>query len=410
MSGGPLEVDVLISGAGPVGGLLALRLAQGGLGVGVVDPHLSLVPKVQETVQDNVKEDWRMYAIAQGLLPFLETVGLWQRIASHAAPIQTIRTTLSRGKGLVIYRAEDVGAEALGWMVPSALLRRALAQLLEEGGATLWQRATRIGNWKAGEEGVDVSLDDHPSVRTKLLIGAEGRHSPLREQVGGSILKGAYDHVALVGTVAHTQDHCQTAFEHFTPDGPLALLPCQGRHAAVVWSVKAPRAEALLAEPQLFLHALVHHFGWGLGDLRLVTPLQGHPTALTLPLRVVAQRVALVGDAAHVLHPLAGQGLNLGLRDAASLSQAILQAYRLGLDWGGSTVLSPWARTRRMDHWSLAGLTHGLVRLFEKDHWLLNKTASLGFRAVEGWAPLKTFFMHQAMGLSKGSHREPDAG
>lgn len=383
------NLDLLISGSGLIGTSLACALAKTGLRIGLVDP---LHPGQK-------KEDGRLYAISYGSAADLRDWGIWERVEAHVTPIQKIRITQKGGGDGLTYQATDVGVEALGFMVPSLLLQQAVWEQLKTCQDITLLMPDTVKAWKPDDRGLCVTLESGLAFRTSLLAGAEGRMSRLREAIGGSTLKHPYNQTALVLTVAHSQEHHHIAFEHFTPDGPLAFLPLQGKRSAVVWSLSPARAAALAADPHVLLHALIHHFGWGLGDLRIVSPIQTYPLSLIMPYQTWDVRTVLLGDAAHVIHPLAGQGLNVGLRDVAILSQKIRQAHALGLDIGSITLLEQMGKERRGDHWSMAALTHGLVRLFQWDNPLLNRGVALGFWGVQRFSPLKKFLTRRAMGV-----------
>ena len=391
--------DVVISGAGVVGSCLALALGRKGLKVGLIDTApLSPAPEKPH--------EGRAYAIAYGSSLFLKTIGVWESLCHPTPPpgITTIRTSQSGSDQALVYQASDLNQDALGFMVPSPVLKHHLERCLAEVPTVTRLQPAEITTWQAQDSHVDLTLQSGLALRTPLLVGAEGRTSRLREDLGGRAFTAAYTQRALVCTLSHSRPHQGIAFEHFTPQGPLALLPLAGNQSGLVWSLEEPLASAMLDDPTLLLHAVIHHFGWGLGDLQMSSPLQAYPLTAHLPFTPYSKRVLLIGDAAHVIHPVAGQGLNLGLRDAAHLADTIHTSYNLGLDWGSLSTLEGYVRDRRWDQWSMVATTHGLVHLFALQNPWVRKIRALGLTSID-WIPyLKKTLIRQAMGLNASSH------
>jgi 2-octaprenyl-6-methoxyphenol hydroxylase len=311
--------------------------------------------------------------------------------------------------------------EPLGHIVENLAIRRALqARAAKMANLTLLA-PVRLASVDRGPAAVSAVLDDGRQIRAQLIVGAEGKASPLREMAGIRVTRWDYPQAAIVCTVAHEAPHEGVAHEHFLPAGPFALLPMTpgdeggdgggdgtgagdasgGRHrSSLVWTERRALAPAMMALSDAdFAAELQRRFGDGLGRLRQAGGRWSYPLGLMLAEDCVAARLALVGDAAHVIHPIAGQGLNLGLRDVAALAETLVDARRLGLDLGSTEVLARYQGWRRVDGALLAVATDGLNRLFSNDFGPLRLVRDLGLAAVDRTPPLKRFFMRQAMGL-----------
>jgi 2-octaprenyl-6-methoxyphenol hydroxylase len=248
---------------------------------------------------------------------------------------------------------------------------------------------------------IRLSLKSGDVLEAALWVGAEGRHSSLKQHVSFGQTRRHYGQHALVFDVAHTEAHGGRAFEHFTPDGPLAFLPLQGKRSAVVWSLSSELALSLKENPEALLHALIQHFGWGLGELTLAGDVSAYPLSLEMPWQTVSPRCLLIGDAAHAIHPVAGQGLNVGLRDVMRLVDHFQKTKERGLDSGSLTVLQAYDQQRKKDRWSMAAVTHALVRGFERP--ALRRPAAVAWDAsvgmIKAFPVLKRRIMRHAMGL-----------
>ncbi len=339
---------MLIAGAGFAGLALAIALRQG-LGeaftVTVADPALG----------GAARNDARASAIAAAARRLLESVGVWQRVADEAQPILDMAITDSRLNDtvrptLLTFAGEVEQGEPFAHMVENGLLQRALLDRANQEGVVL--RATAVAEFEyarrddqpRAETGVssriDVACDNGARVSVRLLVAADGARSRVREQAGIKTVGWDYGQAAIVTTVAHERDHHGRAEEHFLPAGPFAILPLKGRRSSIVWTEDAREAARIVALPEAEFHSeLERRFGLHLGELRVVARPRTFPLGLHVARSFVAERIALVGDAAHVIHPIAGQGLNLGLRDVAALAEAVADAARLGLDVGAADVL-----------------------------------------------------------------------
>ncbi len=396
-----MSVDVCIVGAGPVGGVLACRLAEAGLSVAVVD-RAALPP------MEHPSFDGRAYAIAAGSRPLLDAAGVWAALPLPAGPIDQIR--VSDGKPgrpasplFLHFDQKDLGGQPLGWMVEARSLRVALnARLHEKNGIAVYAPAQARIVRRA--DGAQVTLDNGQSFSARLVIAAEGRDSPQRRQSGITASRWSYPQSAIVCAIAHEKPHNNIALEHFLPAGPFAQLPMAPGEAgqnlsSIVWTERRETAPRLMAlDDASFGAELSVRLGDHLGAIRPVGRRWIYPLSAMYVHRMVAERLAIVGDAAHGIHPIAGQGLNLGLRDAISLAGLLIDAYRAGEDVGGAALLKSYERSRRLDHVSMLLATDGLDRLFSTDNPLVRMVRDLGLGGVQRMPGLKRFFMRRAMG------------
>ena len=409
-----LDTEVLIAGGGMVGLTLGVALAGAGVATVVAD---AADPATLQTAA----YDGRSAAIARGTQQALSALGIWTGMAAAAEPILEIR--VSDGKigaaaspFFLHYDHRELGPgreEPLGYIVENLAIRRALqARAAEMANLTLLA-PVRLSSVDRGPAAVSAVLNDGRQICAKLIVGAEGKASPLREMAGIRVTRWDYPQAGIVCTVDHEAPHEGVAHEHFLPAGPFALLPMTpgdggapegafggGHRSSLVWTERRALAPAMMALSKAdFAAELQRRFGDGLGRLRQAGGRWSYPLGLMLAESCVAARLALVGDAAHVIHPIAGQGLNLGLRDVAALAETLVDARRLGLDLGSMQVLARYQTWRRVDGSLLAVATDGLNRLFSNDLGPLRLARDLGLAAVDRAPPLKRFFMRQAMGL-----------
>ncbi len=394
-------LDVCVVGAGPVGGTLACRLAQAGLQVAVVD-RASLKP------MEHPGFDGRAYAIASGSRGLLEEAGIWEALPLPTGPIEQIR--VSDGKPgrpasplHLHFDARDVGEDPLGWMVEARSMRVALNRKLHAL-PNLAVHAPAEAQVTRHADHATVSLDDGTSFDARLVVAAEGRGSPLRRQAGLTAARWSYPQSGIVCAISHERPHHRTALEHFLPAGPFAQLPMAGGEAgenisAIVWTERAAIAPKLMAlDDAAFGAEVALRLGGHLGAVRPVGQRWVYPLSAMYVHRVVADRLAVVGDAAHGIHPIAGQGLNLGLRDALALSRLVMRAHEAGEDVGAAGLLAGYQRARRADNLSMLLATDGLDRLFSTDNPVVRTARDLGIAAVHRMPALKRAFMRQAMG------------
>lgn len=396
-SGEPIQSDVAIIGGGLVGAALALALARQGLASVVCDP----VPLERSL---GAEFDGRAYAIALASRRFLDHLGVWERLAPDAQPINDIVVSDSRpgerASSLCLhFDAGELGPDGFGHMIEDHLLRRAVLEaaraepevtLLDGVGAELDSR---------DDLGAELRLSDGRALRAPLVVGCDGRRSALAAAVGIERYDRPYDQVGLVCAVGHEKPHAGVAHELFLPSGPFAILPLTGDRCSLVWTERADMAEAFRdVSDAVYLAEVSRRFGDFLGPLHLIGERWAYPLSMSMARRFVADRAALVGDAARGVHPVAGQGLNYGFRDAAALAETLGAALRRGEDWGALHVLERYERWRRPDSWAMALATDGLNRLFSNDVGPLRWARRLGLAGFGRVGPLRRAAMRYAAG------------
>jgi 2-octaprenyl-6-methoxyphenol hydroxylase len=392
--------DVLIAGGGFAGLALACALRQS-LGpsfrVAVADPAFARPPS-----------DARASAIAAGARRLFETIGVWAAVADDTQPILDMVITDSKLDDAVrptflTFGGEVAPGEPFAHMVENTPLLAALVERATQGGVVLLPTSLKEFSLRSpsAHRRVTAELGNGQAHATRLLVAADGAHSRVRAGAGITCTSWAYPQSAIVTTVAHERPHHGRAEEHFLPAGPFAILPLKGLRSSIVWTEEASEAQRIVALPDDAFHAeLEARFGLHLGEIVAVGPRRAFPIGLAIARAFVAERVALIGDAAHVIHPIAGQGLNLGLRDAAALAECITDAARLGLDPGGPDVLSRYQRWRRFDTVAMGITTDGLNRLFSNRSDVLRLVRDIGLGMVDRLPRLKDSFIHQAAGLA----------
>ncbi len=404
----PTRFDVAIAGGGMVGMTLAVALADAGFAVAVVDA----LPVEARTA---AAYDGRSSAIAAGSKRVLEMLGLWQGMAAAASPILDIRVSDARvgepASALFLhYDHRDLArpgdaAEPLGYIVENRAIRRALLDALAARPSLAHFAQATVAGFVAKPGGIILALADGGAIEASLAVAADGRDSPLRLAAGIRLAAWDYPQTGIVCTIGHELPHGNVAHEHFLPSGPFAVLPMvddeHGHRSSIVWTERRERVPAILAlDDAGFSAEIERRFGSSLGRIRVIGGRWAYPLRLQHAERYVAPRLALVGDAAHAIHPIAGQGLNLGLRDVAALAEALVDAKRLGLDIGEGMPLERYERWRRVDNLLLAASTDLLNRLFSNDIGPLRLVRDLGLAAVNRAVPLKRFLMRHAMGLA----------
>lgn len=389
--------DVVIGGAGFAGLALAIALREA-LGesftVAVADPALGH-PK---------SRDPRASAIAAAARRLFEAIGVWDRVAGQAQPILDMVVTDSKLEDAVrpaflTFGGEVEPGEPFAHMIENRLLVDALVEKAKALGIDL--RATAVTGFAHSRNAVDVTLADGGPLSARLLVAADGARSQIREQAGIVTHGWDYDQAAIVCTVAHERDHHGRAEEHFLPAGPFAILPLTGRRASIVWTETRREAERIVALPDDEFHdELERRFGLHLGDLSVTGPRRAFPLGLFTARSFIGERLALIGDAAHIIHPIAGQGLNMGLRDVAALAEVIADDARIGLDIGAPHVLERYQRWRRFDTMTMGVATDGLNRLFSNRSDVLRLARDIGLGLVERMPALKSVFIREAAGFT----------
>ena len=390
--------DVIILGGGLIGLSLAAALDASGLTCSVVDP-------VDPESWANAGFDGRTSAVSSSSRRMLEAIGVADHLPAPGCPIRTIRVADGLKPGGLAFEPPQSDDEPLGWMHENRHLREALRARAQAGPRInlYWQsKAARIDR---GDHRVAVTLEDGRELRAPLLAVAEGRNSPTREAAGMRIARWQYDHAAIVSTVRHERPHEHVAWEIFYPAGPFALLPMtddeHGHRSAIVWSVRKADAAGFLAlsDEQFAAEAKVAMGGF-LGKLALLAPRSTYPLGFHHAAKITDRRLALVGDSAHAIHPIAGQGLNLGFRDVAALTQVLVEGARLGLDLGDRQLMDRYQRWRGLDTLMVAMATDGLTRLYGIPGRLPSAVRRLGMAVTGRIGPLKDRLAAEARGTS----------
>jgi 2-octaprenyl-6-methoxyphenol hydroxylase len=392
------DKDVLIAGGGFAGLTLAVALRQA-LGptfsVSVADPALG----------SSHAKDERASAIVAAARRLFETIGIWGSVAGKAQPILDMVVTDSRlndavRPALLTFAGDVEPGEPFAHMIENRHLVEALEEKARELAVVF--HATPVAGFAAdaSSQRVAVTLADGGAIASRLLVAADGARSTIRQGARIATHGWNYGQSAIVTNVAHERDHGGRAEEHFLPAGPFAILPLQGRRSSIVWTESAPEAARIMALPDdAFLAELEQRFKLHLGEIQLIGARRAHPLGFFVARSFIAERIALVGDAAHVIHPIAGQGLNMGLKDVAALAEVIADAARLGLDPGSAGVLERYQRWRRFDTMAMGFATDGLNRLFSNHSDILRFARDVGLGMVERLPPLKQLFIREAAGL-----------
>ena len=393
------DTDILIAGGGLNGPALALALAQGGLRVTVIDARPT-------PARAEAGFDGRSYALAIASRRLLSMIGIWQRVGDLAQPIHRIKASDGlAGQGpapfFLTFDAAEIEEGPMGFLLEDRHLYGAfLAAMAEQRNITLLSGET-VTDQSVSANSVTVTLALGQTLSARLLIGCDGRGSGTATRAGIRRVGWGYGQTALVTAIRHEKDHEGTAHQFFMPEGPLAILPLKGgHHSSIVWSETEENAARIHALPDdQYLAALRPRFGDFLGEIGLAGDRFTYPLSLSLAERFIAPRVALVGDAAHGVHPIAGQGLNLGLRDVAALAQVLIEAARRGEDIGSQTTLEAYQRWRRFDSTALALGMDTVNRLFSNDNPVMRAGRDIGLGIVNALPGLRRRFIRQAAGL-----------
>ncbi|MET0437846.1 MAG: FAD-dependent monooxygenase [Devosia sp.] len=384
--------DVAIVGGGPVGMTLALALVQSmrGIRVALIDRRPLSVPK-----------DNRASAIAAGVRRVFDALGVWAEMEAHSQPITAMRITDS-GSGDIArplflqFDGEVAPGEAFAHMVPNTASQAALLGAM--GDLVTVIAPAEIADWSEGR----LTLADGRAIVAPVIVAADGAQSALRQRAGIGTTGHDYHQTGLVATITHELPHDGVAYEHFRPSGPFASLPLKGNRSSLVWTETSENAKSFIAmDSDQLAREIEAVMGSSLGAVTLEDKLMGFPLRLQIARDFVGPRLALVGDAAHVVHPIAGQGLNLGLKDVAALAEVIVDAIRLGLDHGSEDVLGRYQAWRRLDTASMVMVTDGMNRLFSNDVAPVRAIRDFGLGLVDRAGPLKDVMIRAAAGVSQ---------
>jgi 2-octaprenyl-6-methoxyphenol hydroxylase len=396
--------DVAILGAGYAGLILARALAGAGLAVTVIDRTdpgaLAPMPGLADG------PDGRVFALSCGSRRVLEQLDLWQPLAALAQPVTAINTRDHDAPGVVQFDHREMDVGPLGHIVPAAALHTTLLAAVRDQAGVCFSAPASVTSIEQGSGKTRLHLDNGQHIDANLIVGADGRHSMVRRTAKINVTEWTYDQAAIVSTIVHAIPHGGVAEERFLAGGPLAILPMRdderGRHrSSIVWTEPASRAADLMTlSEEDFNGELLKRLGVDYGTANVTGARWTYPLVLSLAESYIAQRLALIGDAAHVLHPIAGQGLNLGIRDVAALSEVVVDAHRLGLDFGMKTVLADYQYWRRFDNTCLAAMTDCLNRIFAMDNGVLRVMRGMGMSLLVQAPLLRKWFMAEAMGLN----------
>lgn len=393
------DSDILIVGGGLNGPLLALAAAQSGLSSTVIDA-------VPDAARAEDGFNGKSYALALTSVRLLRNLGVWDRVAGNAQPILDIKVSDGRaGEGpapfFLHFDHAEIEEGPMGHMLEDRFLRRALLDAMREVPEITEVSGERVTAQAVEPTGVTVTLASGRGLRGRLLVGADGRGSGTATRAGIRRTGWRYGQTALVAAIEHDFPHHGVAHQFFMPSGPLAILPLPGNVSSIVWSETDDVAAQFAALPDAdFIEVLRPRFGDFRGDIALRGKRYTYPLSLSLAHSFVADRLALIGDAAHGVHPIAGQGLNAGLRDIAALAQVLQEALRRGEDIAAPDVLGRYQQWRRFDTTTLAMVTDMTDRLFSNDNPLLRVARDLGMGAISHMPALRRGFIREAAGLT----------
>lgn len=393
MSTDTIQTELLIVGGGLAGLSLALACAKAGVDTVLVD---------QETPSRTLEPDFdgRTTALSYGSQQVLAGIGVWDAVAPEAEPIREIRVADNHSSAFVHYDHRDLGDEPFGYVFENRALRVGLLRCIDGVAALRHLAPEKVVEIERSPRRVSAVLGGGGRVEAALAVAADGRNSLLRRSAGIRTVEWSYHQTAMTFVVHHEKPHLGIAVEHFFPSGPFAILPMTGDRSSIVWSERSTLVPYLLAlEPGAYHGEMMRRFGDFLGKVEIITPVWSYPLKLMHAERYAAERLALISEAAHVVHPIAGQGLNLGIRDISVLAELIVDQRRLGLDIGAPGLLAGYERWRRFDTVALAAITDGLTRLFSNDIPPVRLVRDLGLGLVNHLPPLKRVFMRHAMGV-----------
>lgn len=396
MSTGTRQYDLIISGGGMVGATLAAALGQHAIKVAVIDPH---IPTLE---WPRTEYDIRVSAITRATEKMFDEAGAWSKMCDmRVAPYQHMQVWDQLGDGSIHFDSSDLGEANLGYIIENSVIHKALLDRLNELEHVELITPAQITELKQHDDHIDLTLNNGNRLSAKLLVAADGANSWIREEVGIKTTGWLYDQSAVVATIQTEKSHQQTAWQQFMPNGPLAFLPLDQSHlSSIVWSTSHEEAARLCElSKDNFLTELHEAFGERLGKMVSIDSRGAFPLQLKHANRYCAERVVLVGNAAHAIHPLAGQGLNLGINDVAELSKLIIDAHHEQQDWGDYALLRRYERARKGENIAVTAAMDGFKRLFSNDQPLFKTLRNIGLNIADHAGPLKNQIIRQAMGL-----------
>lgn len=395
----PIHVQVLIVGGGPAGLALAAALGTAGVPAAILD-------RESARTRTDAGFDGRTTALTYGSIRVLQGVGAWETMEPHACPILATHVVDGRSPLFLHVEGDDIGDHPYGYNIENGWIRRALIERVRACPDILDLSPASIAGFERTPGGIVVTLEDGRRIRTDLLVGADGRRSAVRTWAGIPVNHWTYDQIAIICTVTHDRPNGNVAVENLSPAGPFALVPMnddeEGRHrTAIVWCERKHDAPAYLAlDDDAFEAELQRRCGDRLGTVRLIGQRSSWPLSGLHARTYVADRIALMGEAAHAVHPIAAQGLNLSMRDAAALAEVVVDAHRLGLDVGAPDLLRRYQRWRRFDNLGVIAYTDTFFRAFSNANPVLKLGRNLVLAAVHRVTPLKRAIIREAMGVS----------
>ncbi len=392
----PDTFDIAIAGGSYAGLALACALAS------ALEHQASIAIVERRDPTGPAPADPRAYALSTGSKRLLEAVGVWSKLADHAQPVSAVDITdsaLEHAIRPILLTYETDGAEPAMWIVDGTVLHAALLDAACNAAGVTLLGATEARAFATTDTRLDIELAAGPPLRARLLVATDGRRSPLRAHAGIKLIRWSHEQIGIVTRVHHERPHNSRAVQHFLPGGPFAILPMRGQRSCITWSEERARGEAILKlDDHGFLAEIEQRFGHRLGALRLDGPRASWPLEFQLARAMIARRFALAGDAVRSVHPLAGQGLNLALRDVAALTQCVAESMRLGLDPGDNTALERYERWRRFDSVTSAAAFDALNGIFSNDSVLGRAARDVGLGVVQRLPGLKQALVSEAAG------------
>ena len=380
----------IVVGGGFAGLIMTAALGKAGVPTVCVDPGGATAKSA----------DIRTTACALSSQRILKSIGIWESLRHQAEPIKEIRVADNYTRGFIHYDHRDLGPEPLGWVIDNQTFYQNLQAYVRDCQSVTYTTQQQVTSIQRTPWLVTATLSNNTSVQGQIIIGADGRHSFVRRSANIQVTQYAYRQKAIVCTIQHQKEHHGIALEHFLPEGPFAVLPMTERRSSIIWCEPEEVAPIYLQlHKEDFIKQLYQRFGRYLGEIHLIAQPRCYPLWLQLAKTQGDHRLALIGDAAHLIHPVAGQGLNMGIRDIAVLAELIVDAYQLGLDIGSTQVITTYQQRRYFDNLAFSMACHHLVRLFSNHHTLLHILLDGGFYIVHRLPWLRKFFMRYAMGL-----------